>query len=247
MPKGKGPAYDLVDPEPLRPTDLDDAVHGRADGDPDHCGGHVVGSHRLEEDGWHSDNPVVRGTVGDALDELVELRRMNNRVRDAGCLDQRLLGQLRAEVAGSGRRGITALGQRLRADDRQCDVMPDACGHVRGQQVAGRGFEELEGRRVREVGRVRDVDDDRRAVKCLGQPFARDCVDAELGRGGNGLVAVLGELGDELRADASGATDDDDLQADSPSSRLGLRGRDQAARAQAGFGEGPHAVLGARA
>jgi len=28
---------------------------------------------------------------------------------------------------------------------------------------------------------------------------------------------------------------------------LGFEGRDQAARAQAGFGEGPHAVLGARA
>ena len=106
---------------------------------------------------------------------------------------------------------VTALGQLLRSDDRQGDVVADACGRFGDQQVVGRGREEVERGRVLEVGGVRDVDDDRGAVERRGEPFTGDRVDAEARRGRNSLVALLSELGDDLRADEPGATDDDDL------------------------------------
>ena len=134
----------------------------------------------------------------------------------AGRLDQGLLDELRQEVAGGRLRQVAALGQLLRADDRQRDVVADAGGRLRGQQVAGRRREEVERRRVLEVGRVRHVDDDRRAVERRGEAFAGDRVDAKSGRGRDRLVALLGELGDDLRADEPGAADDDDLHSEAP-------------------------------
>ena len=86
-----------------------------------------------------------RCLVGDALDELEELGRVDDRVRDPRRPDQLLLGELRQEVAGGRRFGIAALSQRLRADDRQGDMVPDACRRLGGEQVLGRGLEELEG------------------------------------------------------------------------------------------------------
>ena len=114
----------------------------------------------------------------------------------------------------------------LRSDDRQRDVMADPRGRLGDEQVVGRGREEVERRRVLEVGRVRHVDDDRCAVERRGEPFAGDRVDAEPGRGRDGLVAVLGEPGDDLRADQPGAADDDDLHDSScpPCSHVALAG-----------------------
>src|SRR5262245_8627002 len=51
----------------------------------------------------------------------------------------------------------------------------------------------------------------------LGEALPGDRVDPELWRGRYGLVAVLGQLGDELRADEPGAADDDDLHGNPPS------------------------------
>ena len=150
----------LVKPELLRPTDLDDAVHRPANRDPAHACRDIVGCHWLEQDGWNADYPVVGGRVGDARDELEELGCVDDRERDRRRPDQLFLGELRPEVAGRRGIGIAALGQRRRADNRQGDVMPDACGSLGGENVAGRCSEKLEGCRVLEVWRVRHVDDD---------------------------------------------------------------------------------------
>src|SRR5262249_21839408 len=72
--------------------------------------------------------------LGDAAHELEELRGPHDRVRDRGRLDQVFLGHLRAEVA--------AREQAVGADDRQRQVMADARGGFRGQEVATRCLEE---------------------------------------------------------------------------------------------------------
>ena len=86
---------------------------------------------------------------------------------------------------------------------------PAAC--LGGEEVAGRGPEEVHHRVVLERRRVGHVDDHVGAVERVGQALAGERVDAGVGDGGDGLVAVLAELGDELGADESGAADDDDL------------------------------------
>jgi hypothetical protein len=142
--------------------------------------------------------------VRDALDELEELGRVDDRVGDRGVLDQLLLRDLRAHVA--------ALGQPLAAHDRQRDVVPDAGLALGAEQGAGRRMEELQRRRVLERRGVRHVDHHRRADEGLRQPFAGDRVDAARLAGGRlHLVAVVAELGHELRADQPAAADDDDV------------------------------------
>ena len=93
--------------------------------------------------------PSVSG-VGDARDELEELRRAHDRVGDRGVLDQLLLRDLGAEVA--------ALAQALDAYDRKRDVMSHPGGHFRGQEVAGRRLEERQHGMILEGGRIGHVD-----------------------------------------------------------------------------------------
>src|SRR6185437_14991447 len=50
-----------------------------------------------------------------------------------------------------------------------------------------------------------------RAGESLFQPLAGDRVDAAFGRGGDDVVAALAQDGDRLRADQTGAADDDDF------------------------------------
>jgi hypothetical protein len=90
-------------------------------------------------------------------------------------------------------------------------VVPDACSRLGGEQVAGRGGEELEDRGLLERRRVRDVHDDVRAAERVGQALAGDRVDAGVGCRRERRVAVLAEELDQLRSDAAGAADDDDL------------------------------------
>src|SRR5216684_322675 len=42
----------------------------------------IVGSHRLEKHMWQTHLVAVRGNVGEAFEELEELRRMHDRVRN---------------------------------------------------------------------------------------------------------------------------------------------------------------------
>ena len=71
-------------------------------------------------------------------------------------------------------------------------------GLFRGYQVAARSLEEFEHRLVLPYWRVRQIDDDLCAGECLFQSLARDCVDAGIGRGRDGVVTLILQLLDEL-------------------------------------------------
>jgi hypothetical protein len=152
---------------------LDGAVHRLADGDFSDRAGDVGGSHRLGEHMREVHRVAVGGGAGDALEELEELRRMDERIRDGRRLDQRLLSGLRAKV--------TAVGQTLGAHDGQRDVMPHAGDGLRREQIPGRRLKKRHGR-LRFQGRgVRDVHHRRGARQDLGQTRAGDGVDARVG------------------------------------------------------------------
>ena len=84
-------ADQLVEAELLGAGDFDRAIHWRADGDPADSPGDVVGRHGLNEDRGQPNRRSVGGFIGDALDELEELRRLDDRVRDPAPLDQLFL------------------------------------------------------------------------------------------------------------------------------------------------------------
>ena len=126
---------------------------------------------------------AVDARVGDASDELEELRCAEDRVRDGARLHRLLLRELRTEIA--------AIRESVGADDRQRDVVPHAGGRFRGQDVPRRGLEEVQHRRVVPDGRVRHVDDDLGTLERVGQPLARERVDAGVRRRRERLVAVL--------------------------------------------------------
>ena len=92
-----GPAISMT---PFAGRPLADLAHGSGD---------VVRCDRLDQHMREPHRVTVRGRVGDALDELEELGRMDDRVGDRAVPDQLLLRDLRPEVA--------ALGQALGADD----------------------------------------------------------------------------------------------------------------------------------
>ena len=66
---------ELIEPEPLGAGQLDGAVDRRALSDAGQGGGDVIGRLGLEEDGWQRNRPVLGAGIGDAGDELEELRR----------------------------------------------------------------------------------------------------------------------------------------------------------------------------
>ena len=117
------------EPEPLGAGQLHRAFDWCALGDADQGGGDVLGRLGLEEDRRQQHRPVPGAEIGDAGDELEELRRAQDRPRDGGGLDRLLLGGLGAEVA-------TAL-QPVGADDRQRDVVAHLGRGLGGEDVPG--------------------------------------------------------------------------------------------------------------
>src|SRR5262245_6808464 len=79
------------------------------------------------------------------------------------------------------------------------------------EKVRRRGGEEVHDGLLLERRRVRDVNDHRRSLKNLSQPFAGDGVDAGLWRCRHGLVPECPQVGYELRSDESGSADDDEF------------------------------------
>src|SRR6185295_13298416 len=73
----------LIETELLGTGHLNRAIQRRAHGDPADRRGDVISRHGLNEHRWHPHRRSIRGFIGDALDELEELRRVNNRVREA--------------------------------------------------------------------------------------------------------------------------------------------------------------------
>src|SRR2546428_7362492 len=96
--------------ELLGAADFDDAVDRSNDGGPRYGRGDIVRRYGLEQHWWHADGIAGGRAVHDALDELEELRRVNDRVWDRRSLDQRFLSEFRSEVP--------ALRQAVGAHDR---------------------------------------------------------------------------------------------------------------------------------
>src|SRR6185295_2905329 len=182
------------------------AIQWRADGDPADGRGDVISRHGLNKYRRQPDSRSVRRFIGDALDELEELRRVDDRVRNPGALDQGFLSVLRPEVG--------TVEYALRSHYGQRDVMLHAgCCRVLEKVAGGRGEERHDGC-VFERRRVRDVDDDRRALKNFSQSLAREGVDARVWRCWHRFMAVCTQFGHELRSDESSAADDDEFHVD---------------------------------
>jgi hypothetical protein len=96
------------------------------------------------------------------------------------------------------------------------NVVRDPGRCLRREQVACRGLEELEHSVILERRRVRDVDHHRGTFHHLGQTLSGERVDARVRRRRHGLVSVLGERADELRADQPCAADDNSLHEEPP-------------------------------
>src|SRR5438874_2355064 len=157
----------------------------------------------MENNGREAHRPPVGRRIGDPTDELEELRRADDGVRDRPCLHGFLLSHLRAEVA--------AVRETVGPDDGQRDMVAHAGAGFRREDVARRGLEELHHRRVVPHGRVRHVDDNLGSRERVGEPFARDRVDTRIRRRRERFVTRLVEDLDELRPDEAGSTDDNDL------------------------------------
>src|SRR5690242_3148290 len=123
---------EFVEAKLLRPRHFEDAVQRRSHRDPANRTRDVRGRDRLEQHGWDADPVPVGRLVRDALEELEELRRPDDRVRDPRVIDQLLLGNLGAEVA--------ALRHSVAAHDRQRDVMTHARRDLGRKKIPGRGL-----------------------------------------------------------------------------------------------------------
>ena len=120
---------ELVETERLRAGQLDGVVQRCADRDIRQRAGHVIGCLGLNEGRRQPNGVAVGARIGDAPDELEELRRADDRVGGGPGLHQVLLRDLRAEVA--------ALRQSVSANHGQRDVVPHAGGRLCGEEVPG--------------------------------------------------------------------------------------------------------------
>src|SRR5262245_866028 len=96
--RGEAPTDQFVETELLGTGHFYRPVHWGAHGDPADRLRDVLSSHRLKEHRWHPDRCSDGGFIGNAFDELEELRGVNDRERDPAIFDQRLLSVLRAKV-----------------------------------------------------------------------------------------------------------------------------------------------------
>jgi len=192
--------HELVHADLLRAADLDRAVDRRRLSEAGHQRRDVVGSDRLHLPDRQADGLPLGRRLGDAADEFEELGRAQDRIGNPRLLDQLLLHDLGAEIA--------AVGQALGADDGEGDMVADAGGGLRGEQVAAGGPEERHDVVVCEGRRVRHVDDHLRAVQRSGQPFSGDGVDAGVGRGGQHLMSLLLQARYDIGTDQAGPADD---------------------------------------
>src|SRR5688572_7574323 len=192
----------IVEADLLGTCDLDRVVQRRRERDVKQSGHDVVGDDRLQESRRQADRLPLGGGFGNAVDELEELCRAQDRIGNHGVFDQLFLGHLGAQVA--------ALRNPVGTDHRQRDMMPHARGRLGGHQVAARLLEELQDSLVFERWRVRHIDDEVGARQRFGQPFAGDGVDARAGRGRVDLVAQRAQLAHQLGADEAAAANDRD-------------------------------------
>src|SRR5215217_4827770 len=155
---------EFVQTELLWPRNFNDAVDRRSYGDPAKRAGDILSRHGLNQNGCDSHRVAVGRIVGDSLDELEELRSVDDRVLDRRSLYQVLLGDLGTEVA--------TFGEAFGSHDRQRDVMAHACRRFGINDVAGRRFEELQRCRVLERWGVRHIYDHIGTVEGFVQALA---------------------------------------------------------------------------
>ena len=92
----------LIETELLGAGHFNRAIEWRVHGDPADRLGDVISRHGLNEYRWQPNGRSVGGFIGYARDELEELRRLNDRVRERPTLDQCFLSVLRSEVGAVG-------------------------------------------------------------------------------------------------------------------------------------------------
>jgi hypothetical protein len=90
---------DFVERRSFWAGDLDDAVSRRRDRHIGNDGSNVVRRDRLEQAGRERDDVFIRTFGRDAAEEFQKLGRADDRIGDAGGLDQFLLGDLGAKIA----------------------------------------------------------------------------------------------------------------------------------------------------
>src|ERR671916_729049 len=174
----------------LGPRHFNDAVDRRSYGDPANRTRDILSCDGLDQNGCESHRVAVRRIVGYSLDELEELRSVDDRVLDRRSPDQVLLGDLGTEVA--------TFGEAFGSHDRQRDVMTHTCRRFSIKEVAGRCFEELQHCRVLERWGVRHVYDHSGTGEGFGQTLRGEHVeDCGWGRA-HRLGAVLKKLADAL-------------------------------------------------
>ena len=79
-PSGEDASSELIEPEPIRPGQFDDAVHWRSHRDVDQRVGNVIGRLRLHLHGRKTNGVAVGVRVGDAAEKLKKLRCAENGV-----------------------------------------------------------------------------------------------------------------------------------------------------------------------
>jgi len=114
----------FIEAELLGSRNLYCAIQRRIQGDSAHCTRDIISRHGLKEHRRHANLITLGCAIGDTPNELEELRRSDNRVRDRTFLDEFLLSDLRAEVA--------ALWKSVDPNNRHRNVMPHACSRFVG-------------------------------------------------------------------------------------------------------------------
>ena len=82
MQSSEATSDEVVKAELFGPRHLDSAIHWRAHRDHGDRISDIVSRHRLNEHRCQPNSSALGGGVGDALDELEELRRVDDRVGD---------------------------------------------------------------------------------------------------------------------------------------------------------------------
>src|SRR4051794_32889362 len=99
-----------IEIERFGPPDFKRAIQRSTRHDPRDRSCNIVSGNRLDEHWWQTNGSPVSRSVRDAVQELEELSRLDNRVRNRRLLNQLFLREFRAEVA--------AVQQTFGADDR---------------------------------------------------------------------------------------------------------------------------------
>src|SRR6516164_796324 len=201
--RGKGGPDEVVHAALFGAGDVGDAVGRIADRCLGDGRGDVLGGDGLERTIRQPDRVAVGCRIGNGVDEFEELSRAHDRIWASRFHDQLLLGNLGPHVA-------TVWGT-VGTHDRERDVVLHTCRPLRGEKVSRRGGEEVHHGFVVEGWRVGEVDNRIGTRYGLGETFAGDGVDTRARRGRDRLVSQLGQIGNDLRADQSCATDNQNL------------------------------------